>query len=99
MWEISPPAPIHNTPVFENTVWSKPAILLWRSSAPGTGLPRSLIEVCETVNAGLMFFDSFSVDFDFKVLIQPDEAYKSVAAENRHHGYVPSAFQSLLEIL
>src|ERR1019366_8357445 len=71
MCEISPPAPMHRMLLFENCSWSKPAILRWRSSAPGTGLPRSLIEVCETVDARFMFFSSFPVDLDFQVVLQP----------------------------
>src|SRR5664279_1952787 len=99
MCEISPPAPMHRMLLFENSSWSKPAILRWRSSAPGTGLPRSLIEVCETVDALCMFFSSFPVDLDFQVVVQPHEAHKAVAAEDGHDRHVPGALQALLKVL
>ena len=98
--EMIPPAPTHSTLLFEKTSWSKPGIFLCRSSAPGIAFPRKLIiEVCETVNAGRMIFNSFPIDFDFKVLVQPHEAHEAVAAEDRHHRHVPGALQALLEVL
>src|ERR1017187_6397918 len=96
--EMRPPAPIHSTLLLEKTSWSKPAILRWRSSAPATAFPRSLIEVCETVDSRCMSFSSFPVDFDFQAVVQPHEAYKSVAAEDGHHRHVPGAFQALLKV-
>lgn len=44
-------------------------------------------------------FHSVSMDFDFKVVIEPDEAYVSIAAKDRHHGDVACIFQALLEFL
>src|ERR1035437_4724083 len=70
MCEMRPPAPIHSTLLLEKISWSKPASLRWRSSAPATAFPRSLIEVCETVDARCMFFSSFPVDFDFQALLK-----------------------------
>src|ERR1700694_4299061 len=82
IWEMIPPAPMHNTLDAENTCWSKPGILFCRSSAPGIAFPTSLIEVGESVNAGRIVFHS--VDFYFKILIQPDEPHEAIAAENDH---------------
>src|ERR1017187_9085363 len=81
MWEMIPPAPTQNTEALENTAWSKPGISRCRSSAPGIALPLSLIEVCETVYARCMLFHSATINFDVEVLVEPDEPYKSVAAE------------------
>src|ERR1017187_7496985 len=99
MCEIRPPAPMHRMLLLENSSWSKPAILRWRSSAPAIALPRNLIEVCETVDARFMFFSSFSVDLDFQVVVQPHEAHKAVAAEDGHECHVPGALQALLKVL
>src|SRR5664280_2719470 len=99
MCEMRPPAPIHSTLLLEKISWSKPASLRWRSSAPATAFPRSLIEVCETVDARCMFFSSFPVDLDFQVVVQPHEAHKAVAAEDCHHRHVPGALQALLKVL
>src|ERR1022692_2252395 len=99
MWEMRPPAPMHSTLLFENTAWSKPAIFCWRSSAPATALPRSLIEVSETVDAGRMFFGSFSIDFDFQIVVQPHEAYKAISAKDSHHSHVPRGLEALLKAL
>src|SRR5664280_1388469 len=99
MCEMRPPAPIHSTLLLEKISWSKPAILRWRSSAPATTFPRSLIEVCETVDARCMFFSSFPVDFDFRVVVQPHKAHKAVAAEDDHGCHVPGALQALLKVL
>src|ERR1035437_5319310 len=98
MCEISPPAPIHSTLLLEKISWSKPAILRWRSSAPATTFPLSLIEVCETVDARCMFFSSFPVDFDFQVVVQPHKTHKAVAAEDGHDRHVPGALQALLKV-
>src|SRR2546425_5473304 len=86
IWEIRPPAPTQTTLAFENASWSNPGIFFWRSSAPGIGLPTSLIEVCETVNACCTFFHSTTVNFDFQIVIQPDEPDKAVTAKDGHHG-------------
>src|ERR1035441_2821487 len=94
MCEIRPPAPMHRMLLFENSSWSKPTILRWRSSAPAIALPRSLIEVCETVDARCMFFSSFPVDFDFKVIVQPHKTHKAVAAEDGHDRHVSGAVQA-----
>src|ERR1700728_3062661 len=63
------------------------------------GLPNSLIEVCEAVNSGGMFFYSFSVDFKVKVLVKPDETDEAVPAEYGHDCDVAGTLQSLLEVL
>src|ERR1039458_1092754 len=97
--ETIPPAPIHSTLLLEKTAWSKPGIFCWRSSAPAMALPRSLSEVCETVDAGCMVFHSFPVDFDLQVLVQPHEADEAVAAEYGHHRHVTGALQAFLERL
>ena len=55
------------------------------------GLPRSLTEVCETVNSGRMLCHSLSVDFDLEVFIHPYETDITVPAEHRHEGHVPGA--------
>src|SRR5260370_33396638 len=99
IWEMIPPAPTHSTLLREKISWSKPGILLWRSSAPGIAFPRKLIEVFETVNAGCMILYSFPIDFDFKILIHPDEPHIAIAAEDGHQRQVPSAFKPLLEAL
>src|ERR1700730_13681576 len=78
-WETIPPAPTHKTLLLEKTSWSNPEIFRWRSSAPGIALPRSLIDVLEQVNAGRIGFHSLTVDFQFKVLIEPHEPDVSVA--------------------
>src|ERR1039457_6279617 len=96
---MRPPAPIHSTLLLEKTSWSNPAILRWRSSAPATAFPRSLIEVCETVDARCMFFSSFPVDLDFQVVVQPHEAHKAVAAEDGHDCHMPGALRALLKVL
>src|ERR1022692_2705308 len=96
-WEINPPAPMHNTLDLEKTAWSKPAILLCRSSAPGIALPRRLTDSREPVNARRMILDSFPIDFDFAVFVQTHKAHKAVTAENGHDRHVPGAFQPLLE--
>src|ERR1017187_8168810 len=97
--EMIPPAPIHSTLALEKTAWSKPGIFCWRSSAPAMALPRSLSEVCETVDAGCMVFHSFPVDFDLQVLVQPHEADEAVAAEDGHHRHVTGALQPPLKPL
>src|ERR1035437_10114132 len=99
MCEMRPPAPIHRMLLLEKISWSKPAILRWRSSAPGTGLPRSLIEVCETVDARCMFFSSFPVDLDFQVVVQTHEAHKAVAAEDGHDRHLAGALPALMKVL
>src|ERR1035437_3738303 len=96
---MSPPAPMHNTRLFEKTSWSNPGILLWRSSAPGIPTPRKLIDVLDTVNAGCIIFHSFPVDFNFKVLIEPYEPHEAVTAEYGHDGKVPCALQAFLEVV
>src|SRR5665213_1680439 len=45
-----------------------------------------------------MVLNPLSVNFDFEVLIQPDEADESVAAEDGHDRYVPSVFEALLKV-
>src|ERR1039457_5449423 len=95
--ETIPPAPMHNTPLLEKIAWSNPGIFCWRSSAPAMALPRSLSEVCETVDAGCMVFHSFPVDFEFQVLVQAHEADEPVAAEDGHHRHVTCALQPFLE--
>src|ERR1017187_717315 len=97
--ETIPPAPIHSTLLLEKTAWSNLGIFCWRSSAPAMALPRSLSEVCETVDAGCMVFHSFPVDFDFQVLVQSHEADEPVAAEYGHHRHVTGALQPPLEPL
>src|SRR5260370_4470192 len=95
--EMIPPAPIQSALLFEKTSWSKPGIFLCRSSAPGIALPRKLIEVGETVNTGCMIFNSFPIDLDLKVLVQPDEPHIAIAAEDRHQRQMPTAIKPLLE--
>jgi hypothetical protein len=46
-----------------------------------------------------MLFYSVSVDFDFKVVVKPNETYKTIAAKNRHDGDVSGILQTLLESL
>src|SRR5437764_8249000 len=46
-----------------------------------------------------MFFHSISVNFDLKVMVQPDEPDKTVSAKDGHHRNVTGALQSPLEIL
>src|SRR5947207_13134389 len=83
---MMPPAPMQTT---------LPRELLL---VPGIACPRSSTDVCEAINAGRMVFYSFSVDFDFKVLIHPHETDEAIAAENRHDSYVSRAFQAFLEV-
>ena len=54
---------------------------------------------CEAVNAGCMILNSFSIDFEFKVLIQPHEAHEAVAAEDGHHRHMAGLLKPLLEVL
>src|SRR5258708_38559010 len=97
MWPISPPAPMQSTLLDENAAWLKPAILLWRSSAPGIRLPRSLIEVCETVDVFSKVFNSCSVNFDFQVFVQAKKAHVAIATEDRGDRWVAGIFQTLLK--
>lgn len=44
-------------------------------------------------------FHSFSVDFEFEVLIEPDEPDVPIAAEDCHERQVPGIFESSLKVL
>src|SRR5438445_682153 len=46
-----------------------------------------------------MLFNSVSVDFNFEVVIEPDEPNESIAAKDGHHGDVAGAFEALLKFL
>jgi hypothetical protein len=62
-------------------------------------VPRILIDLLETVNAGRNIVNSFPVDFNFRVLIKPDKTHVAVPTENSHQREVAGAFKTLLEIL
>jgi len=61
-------------------------------------VPRSLSEVCKTVDARCILFHSFTVDFDFQILIEPYEPREAVPAENSHDRDMPRALQALLKV-
>jgi hypothetical protein len=46
-----------------------------------------------------MILNPLSVDFNFKILVQADEANEPVAAKDCHDRHVPGVFQALLESL
>src|SRR5260370_29216895 len=98
IWELIPPAPIHSTRLFENPSWSNPEIPFCRSSAPGTALPRSLIDVLEPVNAGCIGFHSFPIDFEFNVFVEPLEPHVPIETENCHQRQTAAFFTQTLEV-
>src|SRR5262249_11491085 len=104
MKETIPPAPTQTTRALDSASCSNPGMSDWRSSAPGTGLPTSsidasLVDIGELIDAGGIIGDSFSVDFDFKVLVEAYKTNEAVPAEDRHYRQMTSGFQTLLEAL
>jgi len=44
-----------------------------------------------------MIFYSFSINFDFKILVHPNESHIAIAAEDGHHSQMPTTFEPPLE--
>ncbi len=39
------------------------------------------------------------MNFDFEIVIEPDESHVSVAAKDSHHGNMAGSFETFLEVL
>ena len=59
--------------------------------------PVALIEMGETEDVGFNFFDSFPVYFDFKVVVETEETYKSIPAEDCRDGWIAPTLKTFLK--
>ncbi len=62
-------------------------------------MPLSLIEICETVEICVMFFNPRSREFNFQIVVQAKEPDEAVAAEDGRDRDVPGALQPPLKVL
>jgi hypothetical protein len=59
--------------------------------------PVALIEVGETEDVGFNFFDSFPVNFDFKIMVETKEANKSIPAKDCSYIWITATLKAVLE--